>query len=176
FFKGIQYLVQQGLITLPPTQTSTSSSQAIPSWVKNNAKWWSEGQVSDSEFIQSIQYLVQNGIIVVQTNSQNSLVSTTTPTSGYTLYKNDQYGFSFEYPKGWGIIEHFGQNSTIKGVDVFPDNSLWVGMGVIKNDNYYANKTNAQILNGLSNTIRSFCSLANSEQKGFTCANTMIHT
>jgi len=24
---------------------------SLPSWVKNNAKWWSEGQISDSDFI-----------------------------------------------------------------------------------------------------------------------------
>ena len=35
----------------------------IPSWIKNNAKWWSEGQISDSDFTNAIQYLLQKEII-----------------------------------------------------------------------------------------------------------------
>jgi Raf kinase inhibitor-like YbhB/YbcL family protein len=39
----------------------------IPPWVKNTAKWWSEGQLSDSDFLKGIQYLIQKGIIQVHT-------------------------------------------------------------------------------------------------------------
>ncbi|MBI1828057.1 MAG: S8/S53 family peptidase [Thaumarchaeota archaeon] len=73
FVKGIQYLVQQGVIAVPTTQVSSQSSHAIPSWVKNSAKWWSEGQVGDSDFVKGIQYLVQNGIIVTQNNNDNNV-------------------------------------------------------------------------------------------------------
>jgi hypothetical protein len=38
-------------------------SYSIPSWIKNNAKWWSEGQISDSDFINGTQYLLQQEII-----------------------------------------------------------------------------------------------------------------
>lgn len=37
----------------------------IPDWIKNNAKWWSEGKIGNGDFVKGIQYLVQNGIIVV---------------------------------------------------------------------------------------------------------------
>lgn len=37
----------------------------IPSWIKNNAKWWSEGQTDDSSFIKSMQYLITSGIMQV---------------------------------------------------------------------------------------------------------------
>jgi hypothetical protein len=73
FIKGIQYLIQQGVIVVPTTQVSTQSSQGIPSWVKNTAKWWSEGSLGDDDFIKGIQYLVQNGIIVTQQNANNGL-------------------------------------------------------------------------------------------------------
>ncbi|MDE1725632.1 MAG: hypothetical protein KGH89_00005, partial [Thaumarchaeota archaeon] len=70
FAKGMQYLVQQGIITVPPTTpASPNPSQGIPSWVKNNAKWWAEGQIQDSEFIKGIQYLIENGIINIQPKS-----------------------------------------------------------------------------------------------------------
>jgi hypothetical protein len=40
-------------------------SQTIPIWIKNNASWWSEEQIDDSDFIAGIEYLIKNGIINV---------------------------------------------------------------------------------------------------------------
>ena len=37
----------------------------IPEWVKNNAGWWSDGQIDDTTFVQGIQYLIGNDIIRV---------------------------------------------------------------------------------------------------------------
>lgn len=37
----------------------------IPDWVRNNAKWWSEGSIGDKDFASGIQYLVKTGIINV---------------------------------------------------------------------------------------------------------------
>lgn len=37
----------------------------IPSWVKNNARWWSEEKILDADFVKGIQYLIQQEIIVV---------------------------------------------------------------------------------------------------------------
>ncbi|MGI0047226.1 MAG: hypothetical protein ACREBB_08570 [Nitrosotalea sp.] len=61
---------------LPPTtsvlySTNTTSSSGttqptvIPAWVKNNAKWWSQGQIGDSQFVQGIQYMITNGIVTL---------------------------------------------------------------------------------------------------------------
>jgi hypothetical protein len=41
----------------------------IPNWIKNNANWWYQNQISDSEFIKGIQYLIQNKIMIVPSNS-----------------------------------------------------------------------------------------------------------
>ena len=35
----------------------------IPQWIKNNASWWSAGQIGDSDFISGIQFMIKNGII-----------------------------------------------------------------------------------------------------------------
>ncbi|MGI0047136.1 MAG: carboxypeptidase-like regulatory domain-containing protein [Nitrosotalea sp.] len=72
FTKGIQYLIEQGLVKIPPTSPSSNSSNAIPSWVKNNAKWWSEGSVDDSEFVKGMQYLIQSGIIHINLPQQST--------------------------------------------------------------------------------------------------------
>ena len=39
--------------------------QPIPDWIKNTAKWWAEGKISDEEFVRGIEYLVKEGIINV---------------------------------------------------------------------------------------------------------------
>ena len=66
FLKGIQYLIKEGIMIIPPTETSESiGSQVVPAWIKNNAGWWATDQIDDSAFVQGIQYLVQNGIIVI---------------------------------------------------------------------------------------------------------------
>jgi hypothetical protein len=66
FVQGIQYLIKEGIMIIPPTETSELiGSQAVPAWIKNNAGWWATDQIDDSAFVQGIQYLVQNGIIVI---------------------------------------------------------------------------------------------------------------
>jgi len=66
FLKGIQYLIQEEIMIIPPTETSELvGSQAVPAWIKNNAGWWATDQIDDSAFVQGIQYLIQEGIIVV---------------------------------------------------------------------------------------------------------------
>ena len=65
FIRGIQFLIDEGLIVNLQTETISSSNQQIPDWVKNNAKWWSENQISDEDFVKSLQYLVNKGIIRV---------------------------------------------------------------------------------------------------------------
>ncbi|HSD05350.1 MAG TPA: 6-bladed beta-propeller, partial [Nitrosopumilaceae archaeon] len=35
----------------------------IPSWIKNNARWWAEDKIQDSDFAYGIQYLIKQKII-----------------------------------------------------------------------------------------------------------------
>ncbi len=63
FLSGIEYLVQKGIIVIPPTNSTSLPQQQIPAWIKNSAAWWAEGQISDSDFVKGIQYLISNGII-----------------------------------------------------------------------------------------------------------------
>jgi len=45
---------------------------SIPTWVKNNAGWWEEGSIGDSDFITGIKYLIENMIIDIQPPKSNS--------------------------------------------------------------------------------------------------------
>jgi len=37
----------------------------VPDWIKTNANWWSQGQITDAEFTTGIQYLIAQGIIII---------------------------------------------------------------------------------------------------------------
>jgi hypothetical protein len=46
-------------------ETIDKTSTPIPEWIKNNAKWWSEGAIDDKAFVQGIEFLVKEGIISI---------------------------------------------------------------------------------------------------------------
>lgn len=52
---------------------------AIPSWMKNNAKWWSEGEITDDEFTAGVQYLIQKGVVYVPIQNQSVTASNQIP-------------------------------------------------------------------------------------------------
>lgn len=37
----------------------------IPNWIRDNAKWWSEGLITDQDYINGLQYLIKQGILKV---------------------------------------------------------------------------------------------------------------
>jgi hypothetical protein len=43
-------------------QIETDSEEIIPQWVKNSARWWSEGNIDDETFVDGIEFLVKIGI------------------------------------------------------------------------------------------------------------------
>ena len=66
FVSGIQYMITEGIMTIPTTTPSgTSTSEEIPAWIKNNAGWWSDDLIGDSDFVSGIQYLISEGIMNV---------------------------------------------------------------------------------------------------------------
>ncbi len=65
FVAGMKYLINDGVILIPPTEHEETTGKDIPSWVKNNAGWWSEGLLNDTDFVAGIQYLIANGILVI---------------------------------------------------------------------------------------------------------------
>jgi hypothetical protein len=67
FIQGIQFLIKENVLNIPPTTQGTNSgSNEIPTWIKNNAGWWADGSIDDDSFIQGIQFLIKEGIMSVQ--------------------------------------------------------------------------------------------------------------
>jgi hypothetical protein len=56
------------------TQTTQVTEEVadIPFWIRNNAGWWAEGQLSDSDFVSGLQWLIANGIIEIPYTEQST--------------------------------------------------------------------------------------------------------
>ena len=52
--------------TVIATPTKQGQNLILPSWVKNTAKWWAEGKISDFEYTQTIQWLINQGIVKIK--------------------------------------------------------------------------------------------------------------
>lgn len=53
---------------------ASSESNIVPDWIKSTAGWWSEGLVSDAEYIATIQWLVDEGYIELATTEGSDLI------------------------------------------------------------------------------------------------------
>ena len=65
FVSGIQWLISNNVMTIPPTEQGAGSDDVIPGWIKNNAGWWADGQIDDSSFVSGLQWLISNGIMQI---------------------------------------------------------------------------------------------------------------
>ena len=72
FAQGIGFLIKNKIIQiddLPTTsdgEISIENDIVIPSWIKNNAGWWADDYISDSDFLYGIKFLVETNIIQFQ--------------------------------------------------------------------------------------------------------------
>ncbi len=66
--------VGPGVPTSPPKppQPEIPTALDIPDWIKNNAAWWSSGQIDDDSFIQGIQYMIKEGIMKIPQTEQGT--------------------------------------------------------------------------------------------------------
>ena len=82
-----------GLFSVVEIQDAFPQESSIPEWIKNNAGWWAEGQIDDTDFIQGIQFLVGQGIISLQSDSQPTDEPSTKPetlgTSGNVVVQKE---------------------------------------------------------------------------------------
>ena len=80
--KVIPLLALLTVVTIFPLAAS-AQSDAIPSWIKNNAGWWADGTIDDESFIQGIQFLIKEGIMKVPQPRQSNTSSGAEPEAWY---------------------------------------------------------------------------------------------
>ncbi|MBT8242386.1 MAG: hypothetical protein HKO48_05265 [Nitrosopumilus sp.] len=47
------------------------TAESVPEWVKNNALWYGQGDISESEFLNAIKFLIDSGIIIIEDSKIN---------------------------------------------------------------------------------------------------------
>jgi hypothetical protein len=65
--------------TTPPPTTPKPGEIVIPSWIKTNAKFWSDGSITDKDFVSGIQYLINQKIIKIPTSTSTGAKSDVIP-------------------------------------------------------------------------------------------------
>ena len=75
FVSGVEWLISNHIIEVPPTTISGTIETTIPNWVKNTSGWWADNQISDDDFVNSIQYLIKVGIMTVS-RTENVITDT----------------------------------------------------------------------------------------------------
>lgn len=102
-----------------PTQVATTTfeitpgqSDPIPRWMKDGAKWWSAGTISDGEFIDAIKFLVKEKIITVQKTGSSapsefipSWVKTSAGWWADGMISDKEFVRSLQYLVNSGIIQ-----------------------------------------------------------------------
>ena len=59
-------------ILLAAVFSQYASAESIPDWIKNNAMWWSEGAISQTEFASGLQHLIQIDVLKVPPTTVSS--------------------------------------------------------------------------------------------------------
>lgn len=67
------------LVPLLASSLSHSPDESLPYWIKNTAKLWHEGKISEDEFINCIKYLVENNIIPIKFLTYDKMPATIPP-------------------------------------------------------------------------------------------------
>ena len=86
------------------TFKANPTSLEIPSWIKNNAGWWAEGQIDDNSFVQGIQFMIKENIISIPNLPESSETAESVP----AWIKNNA---------GWWAEGQIDDNSFVKGIE-----------------------------------------------------------
>ena len=69
-------IVPLAILGLVLLTVNYAHAESIPDWVKNTAKFWLEGKISDTEFLNAIKFLIEKNVIKLDSQSQTKSVAT----------------------------------------------------------------------------------------------------
>ena len=98
---------------------NVSAENSIPSWIKNNAGWWSNDKITENEFLTGIEYLINNDIIVI-TNIPDSERSEFFIDFSYTNLVPDW----IKNNAGWWADGQIDDNSFVSGLQWLISNRI----------------------------------------------------
>ena len=97
--------IEQGEVVLEPTKIE------IPEWIKNNAGWWADDQIEDSDFVLGIQYLIKEKILEVPKTESSESIKEEIP----DWVKNNA---------GWWAEGQISDDDFIKGIQFLIKNGI----------------------------------------------------
>ena len=120
------------------------AKEKIPGWIKNNAKWWSEGQIDDGTFVSGIQFLMKQKIVnrpdLPEQASEKARPSFVDPEEDpqsyvdrYNIEESYKEWFDENYPD-YTIEEAVGLPEPIPGW--IKNNADWWSKGLITEDDF----------------------------------------
>lgn len=84
----------------------------IPDWIKNNAGWWADDQIGDSDFVSGIQFLINQGIMKIPATTPGS----STGSDGIPPWiKNNA---------GWWASGQISDNDFVQGIQYLITNGI----------------------------------------------------
>ena len=63
--QGLSKVTYDGEVLWNYDGASDNGALEIPKWIRDNAKWWSEGLITDQDYINGLQFLIKEGILKV---------------------------------------------------------------------------------------------------------------
>jgi hypothetical protein len=122
-----------------------AQKQMVPEWIRNNAAWWSDNQIGDTEFLKGIEYLIENNIIVILNLPEPKPIPSFVdpqedPYHYIQRYTNEQSykdWFDRNYPE-YTIYEAVGlpNPDTASIPDWIRNNAQWWSEGLISDDEF----------------------------------------
>jgi len=59
-------MIKEKIINIKDLPSASGQSESeIPSWIKQNARWWADGVITEDDFVNGLKYMVEKGIINV---------------------------------------------------------------------------------------------------------------
>ena len=100
-----------GILAVATVSFEASAQQiVIPQWIRSNAKWWSEGNITDTEYVKGLQYLITQGIIQIPNQIPNPIPTTTVTATNSNLSPNTM---------AQSIVVHFTTATNTMTVNTF---------------------------------------------------------
>ena len=178
FLSGIEFLINDGIISVPPTTVSGESSEGVPAWVKNNAGWWADGVITDGEFVNGIQHLMLTGLISVSAEPEAILLNESKTTDPKLVQLKTELEACSEITKAYKRIDCekpiekeialYNYKMNAESFEVGPITYYWNGVGS-KGNEFEITSTGQPIL-----SVRMLAENTSSEIVALNCTSPQI--
>ena len=81
-------IIAISIVTLVSFSTNFANAENVPNWIKNNALWYGQGEITETEFLNSIKFLIENDILVLDNDNEikrNQLAQIIIPNGNYVV-------------------------------------------------------------------------------------------